>query len=209
MRFFDITVPVRPGMPVYEGDPPVAVERVASIADGAVCNLSRLACGVHTGTHIDAPVHFIDGAPGVDGVALDALYGPAWVVDATGAADDIDRAALDALAIPADTTRVLFKTANSRLWKREGFSRDFIGLKEDAARALVERGVRLVAMDYLSVAPMSDPAPTHVALLEAGVVILEGVDLRRVEPGAYTLLCLPLLIEGADGAPARAVLMRA
>lgn len=209
VNIFDISVPVHNGLVVYEGDSPVSVGRSKSIANGAICNVSELNCGVHTGTHIDAPVHFIEGAPGIDAIPLDALCGPAYVVDATKARTDIDDAMLDQLDIPARTERLLFKTPNSELWARPSFSPGFIGLTETAALVLVARGIRLVAMDYLSVAPRSDPAPTHLALLRAGVVILEGVDLRRIEPGAYNLICLPLLLPESDGAPARALLTRA
>ncbi len=208
MELIDISVPVRPGMIVYEGDPDVRLERTLSIASGGVCNVSRLDCGVHTGTHIDAPVHFIEGAAGVEATPLDALIGPARVVDATGVAGDIDEAALRNLDIPAGAARLLFRTPNSELWSQPSFSPDFVGLTEGAARELIARGVRLVGADYLSVAPKADPAPTHVALLSAGVVILEGLDLRNVTPGPYTLTCLPVLLAGSDGAPARAVLTR-
>jgi arylformamidase len=206
MKIIDVTVPIRSGMIVYEGDPPVQRTLAQSIAGGAICNVSRLACGVHTGTHIDAPVHFIEGAAGIEATPLDALIGDACVVDATGITADIDAVTLSRLAIPADATRLLFKTPNSRLWERDAFSPDFFGLAEDAARELVRRGVRLVGIDYLSIAPKADPAPTHIALLSAGVVIVEGLDLRAVTPGAYRLVCLPLLLEGSDGAPARALL---
>ena len=117
-------------------------------------------------------------------------------------------AALDRLAISPGAERVIFKTPNSRLWDLERFSADFIALTGDAAKALVARGVKLVGIDYLSIGPKGNGVATHVALLEAGVVILEGLDLRRVEPGAYQLVCLPLLLAGSDGAPARAVLIR-
>ncbi len=208
VQIIDISVPVRPGMIVYEGDPDVELSRAQSIASGAICNVSRLECGVHTGTHIDAPVHFIEGAPGIDATPLDALIGPACVVDATAVHADIDAAAIARLEIPGGTQRLLFKSTNSELWAKPGFSPEFIGLTGSGADALVARGVLLVAMDYLSIAPKSDPASAHVALLSAGVVILEGVDLRRVEPGAYDLVCLPLLLPGSDGAPARALLTR-
>jgi arylformamidase len=208
MKIFDVSVPVRTRMIVYEGDPDVHIERTLTIAGGGLCNVSRLDCGVHTGTHIDAPVHFIDGAAGAEAAPLDALMGPAYVIDATDVDGDIDEAALGRLAIPANAERLIFKTKNSRLWALPRFSPDFIGLTGGAARAIAARGVRLAGIDYLSIAPKRDPAPAHVALLGAGVVILEGLDLRRVESGWYELRCLPLLIEGADGAPARAVLLQ-
>jgi arylformamidase len=208
MEWFDITVPIRRGMPVYEGDPDVVIQRVQAIASGSACNLSRIDFGLHTGTHVDAPLHFIDGAAGVDALPLDALIGAAWVVDATSVTTDLDRAALQALDMPASAERLLFKTPNSRLWEADSFDPGFVGITEDGARHLIARGVRLVGADYLSIAPRSDPAPTHITLLAAGVVILEGLDLRGVAPGPYQLVCLPLLIAGVDGAPARALLIR-
>ncbi|MBE7519142.1 MAG: cyclase family protein [Thermoflexaceae bacterium] len=208
MRIFDISVPVRPGMHVYPGDPAVDVERVLSIAAGDGMNLTRAGFGLHTGTHVDAPLHFVDGASSVDELPLDALVGPAIVVDATRFDGDIGPAELDLLAIPSGTTRILFKTRNSRLWERDSFSPEFVGLTPGAATQLVDRGVQLVGIDYLSIAPASDPAPTHIALLRAAIVIVEGLDLRQVEPGEYMLACLPLRVAGADGAPARAVLWR-
>lgn len=206
--WLDISVPIRTGMVVYDTDPEVRLERVAEMSNGGVANVSSLACGVHTGTHIDAPVHFIEGAPGIEGVDLTALIGPVLVVDATASDRDLDAAALERLGLPARLDRVIFKTSNSRLWGLDRFSSDFIGLTEDAARWLLARGVRLAGIDYFSIAPPSDPGPTHIALLEAGVVILEGLDLSGVAPGHYDLVCLPLLIPGSDGAPARALLRR-
>lgn len=208
MQYIDVTVPVRPGMPIYRGDPDVMRVQVKSLADGDTCNVSRLDFGVHSGTHIDAPLHFIAGAPAIEATPLDALIGDAYVVDATAVSGDIDAQTLARLEFPDGCERVLFKTPNSRLWDLDGFSGDFIGLEEDAALELVRRGVRLAGIDYLSISPFGNSAPTHVALLAAGVVILEGLDLRRVEPGPYRLTCLPLLIEGSDGAPARTLLQR-
>lgn len=209
VQFFDISVPIRGGMPVYPGDPPVVVEQVASIANGDGLNLSLATFGLHTGTHVDAPLHFIDGAPGADALPLEALIGPALVVDATAFAGDIGEAEFQALAVPSSARRVLLKTGNSSLWDRDGFSSEFVGLTAEAANLLVGLGVRLVGIDYLSIATASDPAPAHMALLRAGVVIVEGLDLRNIEAGEYMLACLPLRIAGADGAPARAVLWRA
>jgi arylformamidase len=203
---YDITVPIRGGMVVYEGDPDVTLVRATSLAEGHLANVSRLELGVHTGTHIDAPVHFIDGRPGVDAIALDALIGPAQVVDATHLEGHIDSAAVASLGIADGVERALFKTRNSRLWERGEFAADFIGLTEDAARTLVDRRVRLIGIDYLSIAPKADPAPTHRVLLDASVVIVEGLDLRAVPPAIYELICLPLRIIDCDGAPARAVL---
>jgi arylformamidase len=208
MVWQDISVPIRDGMVIFEGDPQVHFTRVSSMAEGAVCNVSRLDLGVHSGTHIDAPVHFIDGAAGIEAVALDVLVGPALVLDATRIEGHFDRAAIDGLAIPAGTERLLFRSRNTQLWDRPAFDPSFVALTGDGAAALVERGLRLVGADYLSIAPFDDPTPTHVALLAAGVVIVEGLDLRAIEPGWYDLICVPVLIPGSDGGPARALLRR-
>jgi arylformamidase len=205
VSWIDVSVPVRTGMIVYDGDPVVRIERVMDVAAGDLANLSRMELGTHTGTHVDAPLHFIDGAAGADRLPLDALVGPAVVVDARGASGDIDAAALAALEVPA-TERLLLRTRNGDLWERDGFTSDYVGVAEDAAHELVAMGVRLVGIDYLSIAPSGDPAPTHRVLLEGGVVVVEGLDLRSAPAGRYDLICLPLRLEGADGAPARALL---
>jgi arylformamidase len=204
--WIDVSVPVRTGMVVYEGDPPVRVERVSRMDEGAPADVSRVEMGAHTGTHVDAPAHFLPGGAGVEELPADALIGPAAVVDARGAEGDIDAGAVSALAIPEGTVRILLKTRNEALWERDRFAPGFVGVTEDGARALVQRGARLVGIDYLSIAPAGEPAPTHRVLLEAGVVVLEGLDLRAAAPGAYWLACLPVRLEGADGAPARALL---
>ena len=201
-----MSVPVRTGMVVYDGDPQVRIERVMEIARGDLANLSRMELGTHTGTHVDAPLHFVDGGAGADRLPLDALVGPAVVADARGAPGDIDAAALAALGVPPGTERLLLRTRNGDLWDRGAFTRDYAGVADDAARELVAMGVRLLGIDYLSIAPSADPAPTHRRLLEAGVVVVEGLDLRPAPAGRYELVCLPLRIEGADGAPARALL---
>jgi arylformamidase len=194
----DISVAVRPGMITYPGDPTVSLERVVSIAEGGVCNLSRLDFGVHSGTHIDAPVHFIDGAPGAETLPLDVLVGPARVLDLT-AAETLDSAAFEGLEL---AERVLLKTRNSELWALDSFSDDHVGLTESGAERLVAAGVRLVGIDYLTIGDES----AHHVLLGAGVVAVESLDLRGVEPGEYELICAPLKLVGSDGAPARVLL---
>jgi arylformamidase len=203
--WIDVSVPLQRGVATFPGDPTYNIDLPVAIAAGQICNISRLDMGAHTGTHLDAPSHFIDGAAQTESIPLDACIGPAWVVDATGLRGTIGAVELAGLEIPTDETRLLFKTPNSELWNLPGFSNAFIGLGEDAARLLVERGVRLVGADYLSIAPFGNPAPTHVALLGAGVVILEGLDLRAVSPGPVDLLCLPVWLVGSDGVPARAL----
>jgi arylformamidase len=203
MKVHDISVPIRPGMIIYDGNPGVELERVDSIAKGAHANVSRLELGTHTGTHVDAPLHFLEGAPGSESIELEPLIGPAAVVDATSADGDLDEQALEALDIPAQAERVLLKTANGRLWERDEFSRDFIRLTGSGARYLIRNGTRLVGIDFLSIGDEE----AHRELLGAGVVPVEGLDLRAVEPGEYQLVCLPLRLEGSDGAPARVVLI--
>jgi arylformamidase len=204
MKIYDISVPVRPGMIVYEGNPGVHLERVDSIPDGAHANVSRLDLGVHTGTHVDAPLHFIEGAPGSESVELAPLVGPAVVVDAMEATADLDERTLAGLDIPRGAERVLLKTTNGRLWERDTFTRDFIRLTGDGARYLIGLGVRVVGIDFLSIGD----AEAHRELLGNGVIPVEGLDLRDVEPGDYELVCLPLRLVGSDGAPARAVLIQ-
>jgi RpiB/LacA/LacB family sugar-phosphate isomerase len=200
----DISVAIHGDMHVYEGNPGVNLERDSAIASGAHANVSRLELGVHTGTHVDAPLHFIDGAEGTESLDLDTLIGATRVVDATAVAGDLDAEAVGSLELPLGFTRVLFKTRNSQLWERSSFSRDFVRLTGSGARLLIARGVRLVGIDYLSIGD----GDAHRELLGAGVIALEGLDLRGVEAGSYELVCLPLRLEGSDGAPARAILRR-
>lgn len=202
MRIYDISVTVREGMVTYPGDPVVHMEKAASIEAGDVANLTRLDFGVHSGTHVDAPRHFLADGAAAEALPLDALIGPCRVVEAADAGGWIDRGIVEGLGLEG-TERVLFKTRNSRLWELAEFSEDFVRLNGEAARALVEAGVRLVGIDYLSI---GDDEAHHV-LLEAGVVPVEGLDLRDVEAGSYRLVCLPLKLEASDGAPARAVLL--
>jgi arylformamidase len=198
MEIIDISVPVRTGMVTFPGDPEVSHERVKAIADGESANISKLDLGVHTGTHVDAPNHFIEGAAGADELSLEVLNGPCEVVEAAA----LDESAVD--AVPEGTERVLFKTPNSELWAQTTFPERFERLNGAAATALVERGIRLVGVDYLSV---GDEDAHHV-LLGAGVIPVEGLDLRGVDPGSYELHCLPLRLVGSDGAPARAILIK-
>ncbi len=208
-NYVDVTVPLVPGrVPLYPGDTDLVVRREQHRAQGAPANVSSLTCSLHCGTHVDAPVHFLDDHPGLEAVPVETLMGPAWVADATGVDGDIDAVALETLRIPEEADRVLFKTSNSALWNAPAFVEDFVAVAPDAAGILARRGLLLVGIDYLSIAPYQDPAPTHETLLAAGVTILETLDLRAVEPGWWTLTCLPLRIPGADGAPARAVLSR-
>jgi len=207
MRIYDVTVGISPQLPVWPGDPPVQLERMEAIASGANANVSRLACGVHTGTHVDAPLHFIDGAPGVESLPLKLLTGRAYVVNLPSA-KVIDEATLEAAGLPPRTRRVLFRTHNSELWSKEkAFQTNFVAVDVSGARWLVKKGVQLVGVDYLSVAPYGQSKETHRVLLEAGVVVIEGLDLSGVTHGRYSLYCLPLKLMGSDGAPARVILV--
>ena len=204
MEILDISIPIRTRMPIYPANAGAALRRIDAIADGAVANVSAVDLGAHTGTHVDAPNHFLDGAGGVDTVALAPLIGPAVVVDATAVDKTLDAAAVAAAGVPAGAERVLFKTRNSQLWEQDEFSEDFVSFDASGARALLDAGVSLVGIDYLSV---GDPG-AHRALLGADVAVVEGLDLRAAEPGPYQLVCLPLKLVGSDGGPARAVLLR-
>ena len=210
MRIIDISVPLSAGTPIYPGDPMIEIEQWAALERGDAANVSRLHFGAHTGTHVDAPSHFIEGAPRVWSLPLDVLVGEALVVEIADSVRAINAGHIDSLDL-AGTARVLFKTRNSAFWANtaEGFRTDFTYLEPDGARHLVERGVRLVGIDYLSVEQFkSERFETHTILLSNGVVIVEGLDLREAEAGTYELICLPLRITGGsgDGAPARAIL---
>ncbi|HEX8143705.1 MAG TPA: cyclase family protein [Pyrinomonadaceae bacterium] len=210
MRIYDVSVPISEATPTYPGDPQVEIEQWAALTRGDAANVSMLHLGAHTGTHVDAPAHFIEGTQKVHSLPLDVLIGEARVIEIASdvraiTAEHITRQA------PAGTKRLLFKTRNSAFWANtsEGFRTDFTYLTPGAALALVERGVRLVGIDYLSVEQFKSEAfETHTTLLSNNVVIVEGLDLRAVSEGAYELICLPLRITGGsgDGAPARAVL---
>ncbi|UCF28650.1 MAG: cyclase family protein [Chloroflexota bacterium] len=208
MRTYDITLTISPDLPTWPGDPGVEIERVEKIEDGSNANVSRVDMGVHTGTHVDAPYHFLQDGITVDELNLSLLTGRAYVLHLPEV-DLITAAVLEEAQIPPRTRRVLFKTRNSELWAEAEteFQTDFVGLSEDGAEYLVRRGVKLVGMDYLSIAPFKQSRPTHERLLEAGVVVVEGLNLTEVDQGRYTIYCLPLKIANSDGAPARAILI--
>jgi arylformamidase len=204
--WIDVSVTVRHGMPHWPDNPPVALERVMDLGRGDVCNLSRLAMGVHTGTHMDGPVHFLPQAPGMDAMPLAAAMGEARVVEIEDRRE-ISASELGKHGLQAGE-RVLFKTLNSaRCWQAGRFVEDFVYISEQAARCLAEAGVRTVGVDYLSVGGYhADGAAIHRILLEAGIWIIEGLDLSPVTGGRYEMICLPVKLHGCDGAPARAIL---
>jgi arylformamidase len=207
MAIYDVTVPIRSGMPIYEGDPPVKIEAASSLTNGDSANVSFLHLGAHTGTHVDAPAHFIEGAAKIDSLPLDVLVGPARLIHVPEDQTEIDPQFLSTCELD-NVERIIFRTRNSGLWD-EGFRKDFTHLLPEAAEMLVNRGVKLVGTDYLSIEKFhSGHHRTHIALLSRGVIIVEGLNLSEVPAGDYELICLPLKIaEGAgDGAPARALL---
>lgn len=208
MRVYDVTLTISPKLPVWPGDPPIALERSLKMEDGDICNLTRMEFSAHTGTHVDAPYHFLKDGSTVEHLPIRTLTGRAYVVDLTGV-DQITREVVESAEIPPRTRRVLFKTRNSKQWAQgaDGFIEDYVALHPEAASYLVQRGVKLVGVDYLSVAPYDDVAPTHKILLEAQVVIVEGLNLSEISQGRYSFYCLPLKLAHSDGAPARAILI--
>lgn len=205
-KIIDISVALRSDMPVWPGSVGFRLSRTQRLESGDPTNVSRLDCDVHVGTHVDAPLHFIEGGASIEQLPLEILCGPAVVADLTRA-DSITADDLAALSLPEDTTRLLLKTRNSALWERkQSFDADYVALTIDAAKWIVKRGIRLVGIDYLSVQRYYNGPETHQILLEAEVVTIEGLNLAGVAAGDYELICLPLKLVGAEGAPARTVL---
>jgi arylformamidase len=204
--WIDVSVTVRSGMPHWPDNPPIVMERVMDLGRGDAANVSHLAMGVHSGTHMDGPVHFIHEGPGLDEMPLSATMGEARVIEIEDAkeitAEELARHGLQA------GERILFRTSNSiRCWQAPGFIEDFVYISEQAARYLAEARVRTVGVDYLSVGGYhADGALIHRILLEAGIWIIEGLDLSPVTGGRYEMICLPVKLHGSDGAPARAIL---
>ncbi len=204
-RFIDVSMLIEDGMISWPSDGPVKVEKVRSMEDGERLNLSRLEMSAHTGTHVDAPVHFLEGGAGIDAIPLEILIGPAVLVHIPHARG-IGDAQLESAGIPPGTSRLLIGTDNSSLMDKGRFDPEYAFITPDGARFLVTLGIRLVGVDYLSVAEYGKGNEVHRELLGAGIVIIEGLDFRGVAPGPYRLTALPLKIQGCDGAPARVVL---
>lgn len=210
MKIYDVTVAVSESVPIYKGDPTVSVSAAKSIAGGDSANVSQLCCGVHTGTHVDAPNHFIDGTKRVHELDVAKLIGPCRVVEV---ADDVMAIEPEHLPSMDGIERILFKTRNSKFWStpEEGFRKDFTYLTPATAEAIADAGIKLVGIDYLSIEKSGSPGhPVHITLLEKEIVILEGLDLREIAAGNYELICMPLKYEGGrgDGSPARTVLIK-
>jgi arylformamidase len=210
-RLIDVSLPIGPDLLVWPGDPSVEVVPRLRLAAGDPANVSELRMGTHTGTHVDPPNHFIEAATGIDAVPLDVLFGPVVVADARHLDRPIEPADLEALGLPEGAERVLLRTSNSELWRHLpiSFPDVYACLTPDAARWVVDRGIRLIGVDFLSVeAKGAEGHPVHHILLESGVVIIEGLNLGDAEPGSYNLACLPLRIVDGDGGPARAILVQ-
>ena len=202
---YDISLPLTAGMTVWPNEPGPELTPLSQISNGDPANVTRLSLGSHTGTHVDAPRHFIDEGETVDALPLESLCGPARVIRV----DDDTSVKRRHLEPHRGVERILFQTRNGALWNKRGFQNDFVYVEPEAADWLVAQRVRLVGIDYLSIEQFhSGNYHTHHALLGAGIVIVEGLDLRNIEPGDYNLWCLPLKVVGADGAPCRAVLSR-
>lgn len=207
MKLIDVSVPLDANLPNYPNNTPFSLEPIKRIARGDSSNVSTLHMSAHAGTHVDAPVHFYDGGPGTEALPLEMLVGRARVIEVTSrkgiTADDLSGANI------TEDVRVLIKTVNSRLWASPDFHADYVGITESAAKFLVEHGIKVVGVDYLSVEEFRKPgAPAHHILLGAGTIVIEGLNLRDVDPGVYEMYCLPLRVVGSDGAPARVILRR-
>ncbi len=202
MKIYDISVAISEALPTWPGDPELSIRLASSMAEGDESNVTQLCLGAHAGTHIDAPFHFAPDGIGVDALPLEVLIGPCRVFDLTGEWEHLGRNALARCDFQG-VSRALFKTINSNLWDQEEglFQKTFIGLLPEGAAFLVDRGVRLAGIDYLSIEPFRSPGhPTHHILLRNGVVVLEGLNLKEVPAGDYELIALPIKVKGADGA---------
>jgi arylformamidase len=210
MQIYDVSLPLSAATPTYPGDPGIEITNWLTLANGDHANVSLIHFGLHSGTHVDAPSHFIASGAKVDSLPLDSLLGEAEVIEVPDDVRIIDRSFVVANCV-GRSQRILFKTNNSAFWNnlKDGFRENYVYVDHVAARWLVEKGIKLVGIDYLSIEQFkSQNFETHHAFLSNGIVILEGLDLREVPSGVYELLCLPLKIAGGtgDGAPARVIL---
>ncbi len=206
-NYIDVSVSVSSRLPCWPGSPPVKFIRDLDLDQGDIANDTSLNFSVHTGTHIDAPLHFVKGGKSVDQVSLDVLIGEASVVDLS-TVDVITTDTLKKLSLPTGIKRLLLKTKNSQLWENKvrEFNPDFVAITADAAQWIVNQGIELVGIDYLSIQRFYDGPETHQILLQSEVVIIEGLNLTNVSPGEYELICLPIKLEGIEGSPARVIL---
>ncbi len=207
-KWIDITFPIRSGMVHWPGNPPVVLERAMKMEEGAVCNVTNMSLGAHTGTHMDGPRHFIRDGRGLDQLPFEATIGPCRVIEIR------DKVSIKPSELKNKRLRkgerILFKTVNTpRSWRSDEFDKDFVYISKEAAQYLVDCGIRTVGVDYLSVGGFyKDGVETHQILLGAEVWIIEGLDLSKVKPGKFDLLCLPIKMLESDGSPARALLRK-
>jgi arylformamidase len=208
MAVHDISLPISETLVTWPGDPAVHINRIFDLAAGDQATVSKITMGVHTGTHIDAPAHFVAGGDTIEHLDLNVLVGRALVVE-LGDVPAITAEVLEELSIPPTVERLLFRTGNSLFWAAgtPEFQKKFVAISEDGAHWLAASKIRLVGIDYLSVAPFSEPVPTHNILLANNIVVVEGLNLAEVDAGFYKLVCLPLLITGCEAAPVRAILI--
>ena len=208
MTIIDVSVGLDPSLPVWPGHPKIGVNRIEDIDKGANANVSFLEFSAHAGTHVDAPLHFLQDGSDISAMDLEMLIGPAFLIDVVNA-KIIDDNLLGSMSIPQGTQRLLIKTTNSSLWSRKdsSFQKDFVAIDNAGARWIVDQGIRLIGVDYLSVAPYGNTGPTHRTLLSSGVIPVEGLNFDGVNAGVYDLICLPIKIEGCEGSPARVVLI--
>lgn len=208
-RIIDISVPLHSNMPIWPNSAGIQLTKTMSIERKDPVNNSSLTCDVHAGTHIDAPLHFIKDGVSIEHISLDTLIGHAFVAYIPKV-DIITAKILSDMSLPFDTERLLLRTDNSILWEKGTtyFSPDYVALSDDGAKWVVEHGIRLIGIDYLSIQCFHDKSETHKILLGAGVIVVEGLNLANVEPGHYELICLPLKLSESGGSPARAVLRK-
>lgn len=209
-KLHDISLPLGKDTLVWPGDPPIEVAPKLRIAQGDPANVSELRIGTHSGTHVDPPVHFVDGAPAIDRLSLDRVVGPALVADLKEASGPIGPLELARLGLSDAVTRLLLRTSNSNLWRSlpVEFPDTYACLSPEGAKWIVQKGIGLVGIDFLSIEERgAEGHPVHHILLENGIIVVEGLDLGSVEPGIYTLVCLPLKVVDGDGGPARAALI--
>jgi len=208
MKLYDVSVLFSDELPVWPGDPGISMKRTSSLDRGDNANVTQINMGVHTGTHIDAPFHFEPDGKTIDQLPIETLIGPCHVVEMLGVKESIGLSELEKLDLEG-VVRILFKTRNSKWWEKgeKEFQRDFVHISEQGAKFLIEQGVKLVGIDYLSIERFGSPDhATHHLLLRSQVIIIEGLNLSGVAIGEYELIALPLKLKGADGAPARVVL---
>lgn len=209
MNWLDLTHPLSAAIPTWEDSEAPQIKTLCEIGPDCPVRVSHIATGMHTGTHLDAPAHFLADGSMVESIPLESLIGPCWICE-TGDAAVVDAATLETLSIPATARRILFRTSNTArgLMRQPKFDRSYVGLDASGAAWLRDRGVVLVGFDYLSIQAFEAPDRTHRLLLAENVVLVEGLDLDRVSQGWYDLVCLPLLAKDVEGAPARVVARR-